>query len=131
MEKLEKKSLDSPDETRKMEHGTLALATVGGLTFGRAVFQPGWKWSQDVKPMVKTDSCQFLHKQYVESGKMHVVMDDGTEMDFEAGDVGVIPPGHDAWIVGDEPCVAIGVDVVGGDTNMTDYAVDSAEKSEE
>jgi hypothetical protein len=116
MKKAEKKSFDSPDESRSFGGGKVDLITMGGITFGRGTLQPGWKWSKDVKPIVKTKSCQQPHTHYVVAGKMHVVMDDGTELDFEAGDVGFIPPGHDAWIVGNKPFVAIDV------TGMKDYA---------
>ena len=104
---LEAKSLDTPDETRKFEHGEIRIVNVSGATVGRAVFQPGWKWSNDVKPIAGTDSCQAPHTGYVISGRMHVVMDDGTEGDAGPGDAIVISPGHDAWIVGDEPCVVL------------------------
>jgi len=116
MEKTFKKSLNTPDETRTFDKGKVELVTIGKVTFGRAVFQPGWKWSESVKPIVKTESCQAGHTQYVISGKLHIVMDNGTEFDVSAGDTMVIPPGHDAWVVGDEPFVAIDV------TGMTRYA---------
>ena len=76
-------------------------------TVGRAVFEPGWRWSNDVKPLVGTTSCQVAHTGYVLSGHMHVVMDDGSEGDAGPGDALVISPGHDAWIVGDEACVML------------------------
>ena len=104
---LEAKNLDTPDETRKFEHGEIRIVNVAGATVGRAVFNPGWKWSNDVKPIAGTDSCQAPHTGYVVSGRMHVVMDDGTEGDVGPGDAMVISPGHDAWIVGDEPCVVL------------------------
>jgi mannose-6-phosphate isomerase-like protein (cupin superfamily) len=107
MATLEKKSFNSPDETRSFNKGKVELTTVGGTTFGRATFEPGWKWSNDVKPLAKTDSCQSLHTMYVISGKMHIVLDDGSEMDVEPGDVAIVHPGHNAWVVGDEPCVSI------------------------
>src|SRR4051812_34945109 len=109
MAKIEKKSLDSPDETRKFGNGSINITKIGDVTLGRATFEPGWKWSNDVKPIAKTDSCQVLHTMLVLSGKMHVVADDGTEEDFGPGDVGVIQPGHDAWVVGDEPLVSVDV----------------------
>ena len=74
---------------------------------GRAVFNAGWKWSEHVKPMAGTDSCQAAHMGYVISGRMTVRMDDGTEAEFGPADVMIAPPGHDAWVVGDEPCVVI------------------------
>ena len=74
---------------------------------GRATFLPGWKWSQHVKPIAKTDSCQAAHTGYFVSGRMKVVMDDGEEMEYGPGDFAIMAPGHDAWIIGDEPCVVI------------------------
>jgi quercetin dioxygenase-like cupin family protein len=104
-----RKSLDTPDETRLFEggKGQLQLVNTNTGAVGRATFQPGWRWSEHVKPIAGTESCQAAHLGYVVSGRMHVVMDDGEEMDFGPGDFSVIPPGHDAWIVGDEPCVVI------------------------
>jgi mannose-6-phosphate isomerase-like protein (cupin superfamily) len=104
---LETRNLDTPDETRSFEHGGINIVTVAGATVGRAVFNPGWKWSNDVKPIAGTESCQAPHTGYVISGRMHVVMDDGTEGEAGPGDAVAIPPGHDAWIVGDEPCVML------------------------
>jgi quercetin dioxygenase-like cupin family protein len=104
-----RKSLDAPEETRPFEGGMgkVELVNVEAGPVGRATFLPGWRWSEHVKPIAGTDSCQAPHMGYFVSGLMHVVMDDGQEMDFRPGDFGVIPPGHDAWIVGDEPCVVI------------------------
>ena len=81
------------------------IVNLGEVTVGRAVFEPGWRWSENVKPIVGTDSCQVPHVGYVVSGRMVVRMDDGTEHEFGPGDAGTIPPGHDAWIEGDEACV--------------------------
>jgi hypothetical protein len=104
----EVKSLDSPDETRPFEgKGHVDLVTVGGREIGRAVFEPGWKWSNNVKPIAGTDSCEIPHLMYVISGRMRVHMDDGTEFEVVPGDVSSIPPGHDAEIVGDEACVVV------------------------
>jgi len=119
---MEVKSTNAPDETRTFEKGKLELVKVGGTTIGRAVFQPGWRWSTSVKPIAKTKSCEAPHLQYQVSGTLHVVMDDGTERDVKAGDVALIPPGHDAWVVGNEPVVA--VDFQG----MVDYAKQSRKK---
>ena len=99
------KSLDSPDETREFENGKMDVVNLGEVTVGRAVFEPGWRWSENVKPIAGTDSCQVPHVGYVVSGRMVVKMDDGTEHEFGPGDAGTIPPGHDAWIEGDEACV--------------------------
>jgi hypothetical protein len=101
------KNLDAPDETRSFEHGTLALARVGSVTIGRARFEPGWRWSNDVKPIAGTESCMVHHKGYAISGRLHVVMDDGSELDVGGGDAHEILPGHDAWVVGDEPYIAV------------------------
>ena len=115
-EKLQKKSLSRPDEKRSFEKGIVELVTVGDVTFGRAKLQPGWKWSTCVKPLAQTDSCQAPHLQYHISGRLHVVMDDGTAQEFGPGDVSLIPPGHDAWVIGQEPVVVVDI------TGMRDYA---------
>jgi uncharacterized cupin superfamily protein len=108
MASIEKKSIKSPDETRQFQgKGQAAVVNVGGLTVGLGTFEPGWRWSENVKPIAKTDSCQTSHKTYVISGRMHVKHNDGTEVDLGPGDVASIAPGHDAWIVGNEPCVAL------------------------
>ena len=87
--------------------GTRARVQLGETTIGRGVFGPGWRWSESVKPIAGTDTCQAHHTLYVLSGHMGIRMDDGTEAEVGPGDAVVIPPGHDAWVVGDEPCVAI------------------------
>ena len=106
---LVRKSLNKPEETRPFEGGSgqLELVNVEGGAVGRATFQPGWKWSEHVKPIAKTDSCQAAHAGYFISGRMVVEMDDGERMEFGPGDFMSAAPGHDAWIVGDEPCVVI------------------------
>ena len=106
--KLEKKSFDSPDETRTpFEKGRIDVLHVGGLVFQRETLEPGWKWSEDVRPKVGGDSCQKFHVKFILSGRQHVVMEDGTEEILEAGDVAVMPPGHDAWVEGDQPNVLL------------------------
>lgn len=110
------KTFEKPDETRTFPNGKLELVTLGGITFGRATLQPGWKWSTSVKPIVNTKTCESPHLQYHIAGKIHVVMDDGTETEFRPGDVSQIPPGHDAWVVGNEPVVVIDI------TGMVNYA---------
>ena len=109
MRGVENQNFDKPDETRSFEKGRLDLITLGGTTIGRAVFEPGWKWSECVKPIAGTDSCQVAHTGYLISGHMHVVMDDGSEAYIEEGDMFVIAPGHDAWIIGSKPCVALDI----------------------
>jgi mannose-6-phosphate isomerase-like protein (cupin superfamily) len=112
MARLEKRSLDHPDETRPIDKGTVEVVELDGATVMRTTFQPGWRWSECVKPVVGTDSCQTHHVGYVISGRMHVVMNDGEELEIGPGEAIQIPPGHDAWIVGDETYV--GVDFKGG-----------------
>lgn len=103
----EAKNLDSPDDKRDFEHGQIQLVSLPGATIGRAVFRPGWRWSTDVGPTVGTESCQAHHIACVVAGRLHVRMDDGTELDLGPGDAHVVGPGHDAWVVGDEECVTI------------------------
>jgi ethanolamine utilization protein EutQ (cupin superfamily) len=108
MAALEMKSFDSPDEVRPFEgNGQAEVVNLGGHVVGRGTFEPGWKWSENVKPIAKTDSCQVSHIGYVMSGRMRVFMDDGSESECGPGDVVAIPPGHDAETVGDEPCVML------------------------
>ena len=104
---LEVKNLESPDERHAMEHGVLEIVNLPGATLARAVFQPGWRWSADVGPTVGTRSCQVAHTGYIISGRFHVRMDDGREYDLGPGDAHVVAPGHDAWVVGEEPCVIV------------------------
>jgi len=122
MKKMEAKNMNRPDEVRSFDKGKLELVKIGGTTVGRGIFQPGWKWSESVKPLAKTKSCEAPHFQYHVSGTLRVKMDDGTEVDLKAGDVSLLPNGHDAWVVGNEPAVV--VDFQG----MIDYAKDKAKK---
>jgi len=103
------KTFDRPEETRSFDQGSgkLELINLDGGPIGRATFQPGWRWSTHMKPKAGTDSCQVAHTGYIISGRMKVVMDDGEEAEYGPGDFMDVPTGHDAWIVGDEPCVAI------------------------
>jgi len=103
----ELKKLGNPDETRKFEHGKIDVVNIGGGTVGRATFEPGWKWSEHVKPIAKTELCEAPHFMYQISGRMAVKMRDGTQFEAGPGDVVVIPPGHDAWVVGNEAVVAV------------------------
>ena len=106
---MEKKSLSKPDETRTFPNGKIELVSLNGVTFGKLTLQPGWKWSESVKPIVKTKSCEVPHTQYHASGRIRIKMDDGTEKEFGPGDVSVVPPGHDAWVVGNDPVVLIDI----------------------
>ncbi len=102
-----RKNLSSPDEVRAFPKGKLEIVNVGGTSMGRATFEPGWKWSVCVKPIAQTDSCRAPHLGYVISGRMTAVMDDGERFDFGPGDAMSLPPGHDAWVTGNEPCVIV------------------------
>ena len=108
MASTEVKNFDQPDETRPFEgNGKAEVVNVAGQTIGRGTFEPGWKWSENVKPIAGTDSCQVSHLGYVLSGRMRVYMDDGSEGEVGPGDVCAIPPGHDAEVIGDEACVMV------------------------
>ena len=109
MSELVRKSFDEPDEVRTLEGdvGQIELVTIPGGVVGKATFQPGWRWSEHVKPMVGTESCQAAHVGYQLSGRMGVRMDGGEEMEFGPGDIICIPAGHDAWVIGDEPVTTI------------------------
>jgi uncharacterized cupin superfamily protein len=104
---ITRKSFESPDETRKISKGNVEVLNLADATVMRATFEPGWRWSESVRPVAGTDSCQVAHLVYVISGRMGLRMDDGAETEIGPGDVASIPPGHDAWIIGDEPCVAL------------------------
>jgi hypothetical protein len=119
-EKADLKSFSNPDEVRTFPKGKVELIKIGGATIGRAILEPGWRWSTSVQPLVKTKSCEAPHFQYHVSGTIMVVMDDGTKLECKAGDVSLLPVGHDAWVVGDEPVVL--VDFQG----MVDYAKESS-----
>ncbi len=110
-QQLARRSLNSPDDLRPFKDGKgrAEIVTLGGLTLGRGTFEPGWHWTEHVKPIAGTHSCQATHTGYVLEGRMAVKMDDGTEMEFGPGDAFYMPPGHDAWVVGDKPCVLIDV----------------------
>ena len=116
MKGIEVKAFDSPDEVRTFDKGKLELVDVNGRMVGRATFEPGWRWSESLKPMAKTKSCEAPHFQYHLSGTLHVKTDDGIERDVKAGEVSMLGKGHDAWVVGNEPVVVI--DFQG----MVDYA---------
>jgi hypothetical protein len=97
------KNFDSPDETRAPDKTKLEVVDLGSAKAARLTVQPGWRWSECIKPVVGGDSCQARHVGMITSGRMHIVHDDGTEADAGPDDVYVIEPGHDAWVVGDEP----------------------------
>ena len=107
--KFEVRSHNSPDEVRTPDKTRVEVVRLEGFTLGRFNFAPGWRWSECVKPLVKTDSCQASHVGYAVAGTIIVRLQDGTEQTIAAGDAYTIPPGHDAWVVGDETFVGIEV----------------------
>jgi mannose-6-phosphate isomerase-like protein (cupin superfamily) len=114
MSTSETRNVEKPHETRPFKaHGHMDVVTLGDFTMGHGVFEPGWRWSEDVKPIAGTDSCQVRHTGYCLSGRMTVQFDDGSELDVGPGDVVRIEPGHDAWTVGDQACVLLDTGVAG------------------
>lgn len=105
--KPEIKNFNKSDETREFPLGKLEMLNIGGAEIGKAVLMPGWKWSESVKPIAQTKSCEAPHFQYHIAGTLRVRMDDGTEYDCGPGDISVLPPGHDAWVIGDEPVILV------------------------
>jgi hypothetical protein len=103
----EHRDFSNADETRSFEHGRLELLHVGDSDIGRLVLHPGWRWSNDVKPIAGTDLCEAPHFQYHAAGTLRIQMADGTEFDAHAGDVTSLPSGHDAWVVGDEDVIVV------------------------
>src|ERR1700721_3851860 len=115
MHQTEHRSFSLPDETREFPNGKAEILNVGGGEVGRLVFQPGWRWSNDVKPIAGTESCEAPHFQYHVSGQLAIRMDDGTEFVAGPGDITSLPSGHDAWVVGDEPAAPVAGSGAGSD----------------
>jgi hypothetical protein len=107
MDKTEHKTFGSPDETREFPNGRAEILNVGGGQVGRLTLLPGWRWSNDVKPIAGTSSCEAPHFQYHVSGRLAILMDDGTEFVAGPGDITALPSGHDAWVLGNEPVVTV------------------------
>lgn len=108
MSGLESKSFDAPDETRPFaDKGAAEVVTLGGAAVLKGRFEPGWRWSEHVRPLAGTDSCESPHLLYVLSGRMHVRMNDGTDAEAGPNDVVRVEPGHDAWVVGEEACTVV------------------------
>jgi hypothetical protein len=99
---VQSRSFDSADETRSPEKTRVDVVRLGNTTAARMTFEPGWKWSECVKPVAGTDSCQARHVGVAHSGRLRVSHEDGTELEIGPGDAYTIEPGHDAWVVGDE-----------------------------
>ena len=106
---MHQKSFDTPDDVRRFPRGSVALVHLGSLTLGRGILEPGFRWSTDLKPIQGTPSCQIHHVQMMLQGRFHVETDDGQSAEFGPGDVMNVPPGHDVWVVGDEPVVVVDV----------------------
>lgn len=116
MTTLQKKNIDHPHETRKFKaNGHVDVVTLGDFTLGRGTFEPGWRWSNDVKPIAGSESCKTRHTGIIVSGSMVVLSDDGTRESFGPGDVFLMEPGHDAWTEGNVPCIIF-------DTGVKSYA---------
>ena len=109
---LERKNISSPEEKIEMEKGKIDIVNIGNLKIAKFIFEPGWSWEKCEKPLSKTESCQLTHQAYLISGKIHVkMMSSGKEIEFGPGDVAFVPPGHDAWVVGNEPVVGLDISV--------------------
>ena len=107
MAKAELGDFSTPDETRTFERGHLELVRVAGAEIGRLTLEPGWRWSEHVKPLAGTEWCEAPHFQYQVSGRLRILMSDGTELDSGPGQVTALPQRHDAWVIGDEPVVLV------------------------
>ncbi|GAC1566707.1 MAG: hypothetical protein NVS3B14_10420 [Ktedonobacteraceae bacterium] len=107
MSTSQKKSFNTPDETRTPPHTKMEFVNFGDISLVRAIWEPGWRWSEHIRPIAGTQSCQGTHFTYVISGRFRTRMDDGTEFDLGPGDIAITAPGHDAWVLGDEPCVVL------------------------
>ncbi len=107
VEKSEVKNFEHADKVQEFPNARIELVKAGGVLIGRITLQPGWRWSESMGPVFKTDSCEAGHLMYQLSGTVRIRMDDGKEFECHAGDVCVIPSGHDAWVVGNEPVVTV------------------------
>src|SRR6476620_1437253 len=104
-----KKNFDSPDQVQTVPNANIDIVKLGELTMVRSTFNPGWRWTESVKPIAHTDSCQVHHIGYQVAGRLGIKLDDGTELEYGPGDVYDIPPGHDGWVIGNEPVVMVDV----------------------
>lgn len=111
----QKKSFNTPDETHTPPNTKFEIVNFGDMSVVRMTCQPGWRWSEHMRPMAGTDTCQGTHFSYVISGRLRTRMDDGTEFDIGPGDIAITAPGHDAWVLGDEPFVVL--DIQGASRN--------------
>jgi hypothetical protein len=116
MGSLTSKRFDAADETRTPDKTKIEIVDLSGTKVARMTAQPGWRWSECIKPVVGGDSCQAHHLGVVVGGRLHVVHEDGSEVDVDPGAAYEIKPGHDAWVVGDEPFVAYEFDATAAET---------------
>jgi len=124
MGSMQRKSLDMPDETRTLPNGRTDIWNLGDFVVGRIVFEPGWRWSKDVKPIAQTEWCEYHHLGLIIEGTLHYITPEGLEMEVSPGMLFEILPGHDAWVVGDEAVVQY--DFAG----MRTFALPAASRSE-
>ncbi|MEW6554686.1 MAG: cupin domain-containing protein [Actinomycetota bacterium] len=106
---LQRKRFDHPDDSHAREGQLLETLELGGIALTKITMQPGWRWSKDAKHREKTDWCEHTHIGYQLSGRQHILMADGSELETEPGDFFLVPPGHDGWVVGDEPSVFLAI----------------------
>lgn len=117
---VEQRNLDAPDETRTPDKSTIAVVKLAGATATRKTLQPGWRWADSIRPIVRTEKCQVHHVGVALSGWLHVEHRDGSAVEIRASDVYIIEPGHDAWVVGDEPFVGVEFDNLAATLFATD-----------
>lgn len=111
---MQTKSLNRPDEVRTLPKTRVDVIEFGDMALMKLTLEPGWRWSEHVKPTAGTTSCEVAHFNYCISGRLHIRMDDGTESELGPGDAQLLSPGHDAWVIGNQPYV--GLDFQGGKT---------------
>ncbi len=129
MSKSQKKSFNAPDETRTPPKTKFEIVKFGDMSVVRMTCQPGWRWSEHIRPMAGTDPCQGTHFSYVISGHLRTVMDDGTQFDIGPGDIAITAPGHDAWVLGDEPFVVLDFQDASRNVSTDDHAHHSPAKA--
>jgi hypothetical protein len=116
MASIESKTMDTPDQTQTPDKATVSVVDLGTAAVKRLRAEPGFRWSECVKPIVGGESCETAHLAYVVSGRLHIATEDGAEVDLGPGDAYRTDPGHDAWVLGDEPFVALEFETKTGET---------------
>jgi mannose-6-phosphate isomerase-like protein (cupin superfamily) len=120
MEKSELKAFTTADEVREFPQGRVELLNAGGVRVGRVTFEPGWRWTTSIGPLADTPTCDVRHFFYHLLGTLGVRMDDGTQFECKPGELAILPPGHDAWVVGDEPVVVLELEGIRDPTRFGD-----------